>query len=66
MGSVGIKKKASGRLMGCVSRERKRPQPIKTNFLEEMQEGGRNFWGRGKDWSGMNEGRVLGLHEGET
>jgi hypothetical protein len=52
--------------MGFVPREMKRPQLKKGIFLGDPQEGGitlfggRNFWGCGKEWSEVNDGRGVG------
>jgi hypothetical protein len=52
--------------MGCVPRERKRPQQLKTIFLGEPQEGGVTLLGgckkRGKNkkWRGINEKKGVG------
>jgi hypothetical protein len=45
VGSVGITQRSSGKAMGLVKRERKRPQIIKKFFLGDQQKEGRNFLG---------------------
>jgi hypothetical protein len=64
-GGVGINN-GSGRLRDKCQGSGRGPNFIKTNFLEDIQEGGvtllggRNFWGEERNGRGINEGEGVG------
>jgi hypothetical protein len=62
VGGVGIKQKCSGRSMGFVPRERKRPQIIKTNFSLEIHKRGGGGGGN-SPWRAQHLGEITWIKD---